>query len=85
MVSFVLLYAVEAANDLVLEAGVGVVERQVLDLAVQTRAWLGEFGDAMNRDAAPIVAVKVALDFKPDANISAAQGSFPGATAFLKQ
>jgi selenocysteine lyase/cysteine desulfurase len=58
MLAFALLYGMEAAIDLVLEIGVEVIEQRVLDLAMQTRALLSEFGAVVNQDAAPIVAAK---------------------------
>lgn len=72
MLAFALLYAMEAAIDLVLEIGADVIERRVMDLATQTRKLLVELGASVNQDAAPIVAAKfdgrdlskLALDLK---------------------
>jgi cysteine desulfurase/selenocysteine lyase len=58
MLSFALLYGLEAAIDLVLETGIDVIEQRVLDLATQTRQLLTEAGATVNQDAAPIVAAK---------------------------
>ncbi len=58
MLAFALLYAMEAAIDMVLEIGSEEIEQRVMDLATRTRALLAEFGAAVNQDAAPIVAAK---------------------------
>jgi len=81
MLPFALLYAMEAAIDLVLEIGGDVVEQRVLDLATQTRGLLSEFGATVNQDAAPIVAAKfegrdvskLALDLKQERILVAAR------------
>jgi cysteine desulfurase / selenocysteine lyase len=57
-VSFALLYAMEAALDLILEIGAEVIEQRVLDLAEVARGILRESGASVADGHSPIVAAK---------------------------
>jgi cysteine desulfurase / selenocysteine lyase len=58
MVSFALLYAMEASIDLILEIGPEIIEERVLGLAKTVRGILRELGASVADGASPIVAAK---------------------------
>ncbi|WP_457825196.1 hypothetical protein, partial [Staphylococcus aureus] len=58
MIPFAMLYAMEAAIDMVLEIGPAEAEERVLDLGSKTRALLREKGAEVADYASPIVAAK---------------------------
>jgi len=59
-VTFAVIYAMEAAIDLILEIGSEIIERRVLDLAAKTRGVLQGFGAEMRAHCSPIVAARFA-------------------------
>jgi len=70
MLAFALLYAMEAAIDLVLEIGIEVIEQRVLDLAMQTRKLLAEFGASANQEATGMSSQIVAAARFADRDVS---------------
>ena len=57
-VVFPVLYAMEAAIDLILEIGPEIIEQRVMALAAKTRCLLREFGGQVEDYASPIVAAR---------------------------
>ena len=58
MVTFALLYAMEASIDLVLEIGPDIIEQRVLNLAEKTRQLLCGLGASIQPYSSPIVAAR---------------------------
>ena len=58
MISFALLYAMEASIDLVLEIGPATIEKRVMELAGKTRGLLIEGGASVDECNSPIVAAR---------------------------
>jgi len=57
-VTFAVIYALEAALDLILEIGAGVIEQRVLDLAARTREVLCVRGARVDLCGSPVVAAR---------------------------